>query len=83
MSMGLPMVHAYLVCFARGLPGATMDEHVGCESPGKFQRAGIHRVVCWLDEHSKVHLTDILPSLMALWGYQAIWIFEQRFLPVE
>ena len=39
--------------------------------------------VGWMGGDSKVHLTDILPSLMALWAYQGIWIFEQRFLPVE
>ena len=39
--------------------------------------------VAWMGGDSKVHLTDILPSLMALWAYQVIWIFEQRFLPVE
>ena len=39
--------------------------------------------VAWMGGDSKVHLTDILPSLMALWAYQGIWIFEQRFLPVE
>ena len=39
--------------------------------------------VAWMGGDSKVHLTDILPSQMALWAYQGIWIFEQRFLPVE
>ena len=39
--------------------------------------------VGWMGGDSKVHLTDILPSLMALWAYQGILIFEQRFLPVE
>ena len=39
--------------------------------------------VGWIGGDFKVHLTDILPSLMALWAYQGIWIFEQRFLPVE
>ena len=39
--------------------------------------------VAWMGGDSKVHLTDILPSLMALWAYQETWIFEQRFLPVE
>ena len=39
--------------------------------------------VGWMGGDSKVHLTDILPPLMALWAYQGIWIFERRFLPVE
>ena len=39
--------------------------------------------VGWMGGDSKVHLTDILPSLMVLWAYQGIWIFERRFLPVE
>ena len=39
--------------------------------------------VGWMGGDSKVHLTDILPSLMAFWAYQGILIFEQRFLPVE
>ena len=33
--------------------------------------------VAWMGGDSKVHLTDILPSLMTLWAYQGIWIFEQ------
>ncbi len=39
--------------------------------------------VGWMGGDPKVHLTDILPPLMVLWAYQGIWIFEQRFLPVE
>jgi hypothetical protein len=32
----------------------------------------------WMGGDSKVHLTDILPSLMPLWTYRGIWVLERQ-----
>jgi len=60
----------------RGLPGVNIldENHLGKYEVRFFAVWDIG----WMSGDSKVHLTDILPSLMPLWAYLRIWVLERQ-----